>query len=235
MNNYKLTILIPVIDEKDSLKKTLEILFKENQIHIKKILFLCHKNKTTQESLNICNDYISKNKEIFKIIFQNKKNVGGAFIDSFEHIDTSHTVMMSSDLETDPSTVKYMIKESKKNTNFIISTTRWGKNSYIKDYGYTKTLLNYIFQKFFSKLFKTELTDLTFGFRLYPSKILKEIEWQMLNHSFFFESIIRPLSYGYKSIEVDTTWEKRIEGNSHNSLLFYYSYFKVAFKIYFKL
>ena len=57
----------------------------------------------------------------------------------------------------------------------------------------------------------------------------------MLNHSFFFESIIKPLSFGYKSIEVDTTWEKRIEGNSNNSLLFYFSYFKIAFKVYFKL
>ena len=49
----------------------------------------------------------------------------------------------------------------------------------------------------------------------------------MLNHSFFFETIIKPLSLGYKSIEVDTVWEKRVEGNSNNSLLFYFIYFKI--------
>lgn len=235
MNNYNLTILIPVIDEKESLKKTINILLNDNKDYVNKIFFLCHKTKTGKGSLDICNDYISKNKELFKLIFQDRKNVGGAFIDSFKFINTSHTVMMSSDLETDPGTVKYMIKKSLKNINLIISTTRWGEKSSINDYGFIKTILNYIFQKFFSRLFKTNLTDLTFGFRLYPSKILKETEWQMLNHSFFFESIIKPLSYGYKSIEVDTTWDKRIEGNSNNSILFYISYFKIGLKIYFKL
>lgn len=235
MDNYKLTILMPVIDEKESLKETINIILRDNKDYIDKILFLCHKKKTKEDSLQICNNYIKENGKLFRLIFQNKENVGGAFIDSFKYIETSHAVIMSSDLETNPNTLKDMIERSLKNVNFIISTTRWGEKSYIRDYGYIKKILNYIFQKFFSKLFETNLTDLTFGYRLYPSEILINTKWHMLNHSFFFESIIKPLSFGYKSIEVDTTWVKRIEGNSNNSLLFYFSYFKIAFKVYFKL
>ena len=45
MNNYKLTILMPVIDEKESLKETINIILRDNKDYIDKILFLCHKKK----------------------------------------------------------------------------------------------------------------------------------------------------------------------------------------------
>ena len=56
----------------------------------------------------------------------------------------------------------------------------------------------------------------------------------MTNHSFFLEIILRPLIDNFDIKEVDTMWSKRIEGLSNNKFSFYFSYFVVAFKIYFK-
>ena len=47
--------------------------------------------------------------------------------DAFKNVNTSHCLMMSSDLETNPYSVKKMIKYSKKNPDKIITASRWLK------------------------------------------------------------------------------------------------------------
>ena len=62
-----------------------------------------------------------------------------------------------------------------------------------------------------SFLFKVNCSDLTFGFRIFPTKIIQSINWEMLNHSFLFETIIKPIKLGTKVIEINSHWKKRIE------------------------
>ena len=134
---------------------------------------------------------------------------------------------MSSDLETDPYLVKKMINESIKNTNKIICTSRWIVKNSFNDYGIIKTSLNKIFQIIVKFCFNYNLTDYTYGFRLYPSQCLKYNNWQMRNHSFFLEIILQPLKKGYETIELSAKWNKRDEGISNNKVIYYLSYFKV--------
>ena len=234
MSNPKLTIILPVINEIRSLNETIEIIRLENNKYIKQILFVCDKYKTSKKSLENCQKYINKDPDIYEMIFQVSPNVGGAFKDCIDYIKCEYTIIMSSDLETDPYTVKDLINVSIQNPNSIISTSRWHTKKNFKGYGPIKKILNLIFQKFFSILFKTKLTDLTYGYRLYPTSILKKYKWSMTNHSFFLEIILRPLVDNIDVKEVDTMWSKRIEGISNNKFSFYFSYFVVAFKIYFK-
>ena len=225
------TILLPVINETKSLIKTIEIIESRSKDENLNYLFLCDKNKSSKESIDICNEYVNKNKLKFRTIFQKKKGIGGAFIDSFGNISTTHTIMMASDLETDPKTVSELINISKENIDTIICTSRWiNKNSFY-EYGFFKKKLNYLFQKFFSLLFQVKLSDLTFGFRLYPTDILKKIDWEINNFGFLFESIMKPVHYGYSTLEIATNWRKRKEGKSSNSFKYYISYFYIAYRI----
>lgn len=234
MNKLKLTIILPVINEINSLNKTIEIIKFDNDEYIGQILFVCDKNKTSKESIENCQKYLIEEPNIYKMIYQVSPNVGGAFKDCIIHIKHEYVIIMSSDLETDPHTVKDLISASKKNPSSIISTSRWNTKKNFKGYGYIKKILNLIFQNFFSLLFKTRLTDLTYGYRLYPTSILKKYKWSMTNHSFFLEIILRPLVDNIDIKEINTIWTKREEGLSNNKFSFYFSYFVVAFKIYFK-
>jgi hypothetical protein len=236
-----ITVLLPVINEEKCLIKTIEILLKNNKQNIKKIFFILDKKKTQLKSKNICRAYLNSNNKVFSILYQKKKSVGGAFQDSFIKVNTTHCLIMSSDFETNPISVKKMIKFSQINPRKIITASRWkkkgggggNKNNKFLGYGYFKILANFIFQKFFSFLYRVNCTDLTFGFRIFPTKLLKIIKWEMTNHSFFFETIIKPIKIGVEVLEVETNWKKRDEGVSSNYFTNYFYYLYIGFKVLF--
>lgn len=226
-----LTVILPVIDERQSLIHTVKVLLKYNSLDIKKIIFVLHKKKTKQESRVICKNYIKTKKTKFEILYQKRKFLGGAMRDAFIAVKTSHCLMMSSDLETDPRTVKKMIKHSKKNPEKIITASRWLNNKRFKNYGMAKVLANYLFQKFFSYLYGVKCSDMTFGFRVFPTKVIKKIKWEMLNHSFLFETLIKPIKEGVEVIEIDSKWKRRIEGDTNNVFTNYFWYIYIGLKV----
>ena len=231
-NNFKnITVILPIIDETFSINKTVSVLLKNNNSEIKKITFILHKKKTKNMSKIICKKFVSKDKKKFKILYQKKKFLGGAMQDAFKNVNTSHCLMMSSDLETNPYSVKKMIKYSKKNPDKIITASRWLKKNQFKDYGILKVFANYIFQNTFSFLYGVKCTDMTFGFRIFPTYIVKKIKWEMFNHSFLFETIIKPIKLGVKVIEIESSWKKRKEGKTNNVFANYFWYIYIGLRV----
>ena len=225
-----LTVLLPIINETESLIKTINTIEAENVNKIEQYILICHPLKTKKDSIQICNDFMNTNPKKYKIIYQKKPLLGGAIRDGFEHVSTSHCLMMSSDLETDPKSVNNMIKLISESPQSIITATRWARNNNFNNYGFIKKNLNYIFQKLFSFIYNTNLSDLTFGYRLFPTQIIKIINWEMYDHSFLFETIIKPLKMKINIIEISSPWHKRIEGISSNTTLNYIKYFYIGFK-----
>ena len=225
-----LTVLLPIINETKSLIKTINIIESENKNQIEQYILICHPSKTKHESIEICDRFVKKNPRKFKKIYQKLPFLGGAIRNGFEHVFTSHCLMMSSDLETDPQTVKSMVKLIAISPQSIITATRWFRDNDFNNYGLLKKNLNYIFQKLFSFMYQTKLSDLTFGYRLFPTKLVKKINWEMYDHSFLFETIIKPLKMKINIIEVSSPWHKRIEGVSSNMTLNYIKYFYIGFK-----
>ena len=229
---YTFSVILPIIDETTSIKKTVSELINDNNKDINKILFILDKKKTKKNSIEICEDFIKSDSDMFEIIFQKRPKLGGAMMDAFEYVsNTTHTIMMSSDLETNPNLVKTMIEKSKINPDAIITASRWKNKIGFKDYGFFKVFLNFLFQRFFSMLYKTNCTDLTYGFRIFPNNLIKKIIWERYDHSFLFETIIKPLKLGIKVFEVNTVWEKRIEGKSNNNIMNYFWYFYIGIKV----
>ena len=118
------TVLLPVISETQSLKQTVEILLDENKSDLQEILIVTGK-KTTVESLQVCQELVKRHGPICRVVEQRLPFLGGAMRDAFGEAKGSHTIMMASDLETDPHTVKNLILEAKNNPDWIITTSRW--------------------------------------------------------------------------------------------------------------
>ena len=233
-DDYSVTIILPVINETKSLLKTVKLINKNNyKKKVSKILIVMSKKRTLQKSKNICVNLKKKNKKKFDYFFQSNNFLGGAMQDSFKKIKTSHCVIMSSDLETNPVTLKKMIKYSYENQLSIITASRWDKKKSFNDYGALKIFLNYLFQKFFSFLYNTKINDLTFGYRIFPTKLVKNISWEMKDHSFLFETIVKPLKMGAPIIQISSNWNKRTEGTTSNEMINYFKYIFIGLKVYF--
>ena len=224
---YSLSIIIPIIDEINSLKKTLNIL---NNIRIKKEYIIIYSNKFTPQLIQKKIFKLKRNYKNLRHFPQVKPYVGGAIDLGIRKASYKYVAIMASDLETNPYELKNMVKISKKNPTSIISADRWISKKGFSDYGVIKFFANYFFQKLLKFFFKYKILDFTFAYRLYPSSSLKNYKINELRHGFALEMLLIPIRKGYNVITVPAKWKKRIEGSSSITLQSYFSYLKVLFK-----
>lgn len=223
------TILLPVMDETESLRTTVETIEEQCRSDVAEYIF-CVCDRTTSDSIAICQSYVTRDPKRFLLHYQTLPFVGGALREAFDLARGSHVVMMASDLETDPATVKELIAEAKKTPEAIVTTSRWIEGGGFDGYNKVKLISNYVFQKIFSVLYGVKLTDMTYGFRIFPTELVKSIRWEELRHPFFFETLIKPLRLGIHVREIATPWKARVEGESQNTFLRNFAYFAPGFK-----
>jgi Glycosyl transferase family 2 len=224
------SVILPVTDETFSLKQTVRTISASNGESIKEFIIVIYK-KTTNESRQVIQELQDELGD--KIIVHDQKLpfLGGAIREAFELCSGTHVIMMASDLETDPNLVRTLIDEEKKNPEMIITATRWAKGGDFEGYNPLKLVFNYIFQKFFSLLYGVNLTDMTYGYRIFPTSLVKSINWEELRHPFLFETILKPLRLGVQVKEIPGVWSARKEGESQNTFLRNFEYFPIGLKV----
>jgi len=168
---------------------------------------------------------------VVQVCSQKLPFLGGAVLEGFERASGSHVIMMASDLETDPHDVKRLINKARANPSAIITASRWRKGGGFHGYGPMKFVANRLFQLLFSALYLTRLSDLTYGYRLFPLALVKAIDWEELRHPFLFETIVKPLRLGVPVIEIPSTWRARQEGESQNTFMRNFEYFRIGLRV----
>jgi len=224
---YSLSIVLPFVDEYNSLKKTISIINKENKEN-KEFLIIISSKLTSKKMIKKINKFIVKKN--INIFYQKEPYVGGAIKKGIQVSKKSHIAIMASDLETNPKDLKKMISASKMNLNKIICASRWLKGGKIENYGLIKKFFNFLFQSISKYYLKSNLNDFTFAYRIYPSDALKKNKFYENKHSFALEMIIKPMKKGYRTLSVPATWSPRKEGISQNSFFNYFNYIKILFK-----
>lgn len=223
----KVSVILPVINETYSLTQTVLLIESNSEIY-EYIVVVC--SKTTEESMKTIQTLLETYPDKMKLLRQELPFIGGAMRDAFNACTGTHVIMMSSDLETDPNTVPKMIEESKKKTNAIITATRWKGKKQFRGYNPVKLVANWVFQIVVRVFYQTSLTDATFGFRLFPDTVVKNIRWEELKHPFFLETILKPILIGIQVIEVSSSWTARTEGESQNTFFRNFDYFRALLK-----
>ena len=231
--NYTIDIFLPVIDETFSIEKTISEIEKRSSKFTKTYLITVSKKKTSSESIKKIQFLKKKYKKKLKVIYQDKPFLGGALMTAIKHISSTHFVIMASDLETNPTFFYKLRVNSQKYKDTIFVATRWKNKKGFKGYNFIKLCLNKVFQIFFSLIYKTNLTDLTFGYRIYPSNIIKKIKLKELKHPILFESLIIPIKLGFKVVELKSNWRNRLEGKSHNPFINNFLYVKTGLRVFF--
>jgi glycosyltransferase involved in cell wall biosynthesis len=166
-----------------------------------------------------------------RIIEQLYPGVGGAYKQGFEVATGDVIVLMSSDLETNPRLIPEMIAELMKNPLLdIVAISRWLKSNSFEGYSPILRLMNYMFQRLIRVLFGSSLTDFTYAFRAYKRESLIGIEWTERTHSFFLESLLRPLARGATVLELPGKWIARSQGVRHIERTAYWHYIEFAIR-----
>lgn len=224
------TIILPVVNETYSLVKTVESVLESSRGDIRELLIVVC-DKTTPESMETIRRLSERLGDLIVVHQQRLKFLGGAMREAFDLARGSHAIMMASDLETDPVVVPRLIAEARANPDSIVTVTRWRTGGGFQNYSRVKLGANWIFQKLFSLLYWTKLSDMTYAYRIFPTKLLRAIRWEELRHPFLFETIIKPLRLGVRAIEVPGVWRARIEGESQNSFARNFEYFRIGVRV----
>ena len=224
------SVILPLINETVSLRKTVDIILETCPVSDLKEFLVVVCPKTTAESLAVCEEIRSYCPVPLTVVQQTLPFLGGALRTGFALARGTHVVIMASDLETTPSLMPEFVRLSKKHPNAIITATRWGGRTRFKGYNPIKLVSNFLFQKFFSFLYQVKLTDMTFGYRLFPLDLVRRIHWEETRHPFNLETVVKPLRLGTEVIEVPTDWSARIEGESQNTFFRNFEYFRIGFK-----
>jgi len=223
------SVILPVVTETDSLDETARVLRDTSDDDIAEVLVVVC-DRTTPESLARCEGLRATFGDRLRIHHQQLPFLGGAMREAFGMASASHVIMMASDLETDPAAVPDLIAQAKKNPGAIITASRWATSGGFSGYGAHRVAANWVFQRLTSVLYRTKLTDATFGFRLFPTALVQQIRWEGLRHEFLLETVLKPLRLGVEVVEVPTRWRARQEGDSQNSLANQARYVPVLFR-----
>lgn len=221
------TIVMGVMDEIVSLNETIKVILSSNEDI--EILFVIS-DKTTKDARQNLESLIARN-DIMRIWKQTKPGVGNAYREGLSLAKSSFVLMMSSDMETDPSLVKSLIYEISNSALDVVVVSRWRNQNSFNDYNKILLLANWFFQKTLRFMYKSDLTDLTYAFRIYKQRALIGCEdWKEERHGFFLESILKPLNNGMKVGEISGSWKMRDEGVRHIQYRDYLTYVSVMFR-----
>jgi hypothetical protein len=223
------TIILPVMNETASLEETVDILLRDVRDQIHEILIVVCA-RTTPEAMATVGRLSTSLGTLVRVHTQTLPFLGGAMREAFDLARGSHIVMMASDLETDPNTVKSLIAEAEIRPSAIVTATRWRTSKGFQGYSKVKLICNWLFQRFFAVLYGVRLSDMTFAYRIFPTKLVQSIRWEELRHAFLFETLVKPLRLGVQVIEVPARWKARSEGKSQNTFLLNFIYFRTGLR-----
>lgn len=231
MKFESVTIIVGTTNEKESLIQTVDEIMKTcNSSDISKILLV--KSKDASDGCNFAIGLLEKkySGKVFGLE-QSRAFVGGAIRDGFDAAESSHIMLLPSDLAIDLSCVSQMIERVKQNPEIISKTSRWLKKNSFHNYGGMKKLLNGTAQVFLKVLYCADLTDFTSPVQTAPAEAYRKSNWQELNFPFLLEMVLVPLRLGYQFEEIPVKCFNRKEGFSRNSAKQTALYLKTALRI----
>jgi glycosyltransferase involved in cell wall biosynthesis len=222
------TIILPVMNESLSLRQTIEIILRDTPKEWIREILIVTDRKTAAESLAAIAELKQQHVGVIVVHQQQLPFLGGAVREAFDLARGSHVILMASDLETDPKDVRLLIEEERKKPAGIVTASRWQMAGHFHGYSKIKLVCNWLFQRFFSVLYGTRLTDMTFAYRIFPTQLVQAIRWEELRHPFLFETLVKPLRLGVPVTEIPSIWRARTEGESQNTFFRNFAYFKTG-------
>lgn len=224
-----LSVVLPTLNETTSLTHTIDCLVRDLRPDLAEIIIIVCE-RTTPEALACAEASAAQHPDLVAVHWQELPYFGGAVRKAFDVSTGSHTILMAPDLETKPEDAPVLVAAAKAHPDAVITASRWRGGGF-EGYNPVKLAANWMFQRMFALLYMTNLSDMTFGYRILPTHLTKTIRWEELRHPFVLETIVKPLRLGVPVVEVPTSWTARVEGESVNPFLRNFEYFRPGLRV----
>jgi len=208
--NFKLSIIIPCFNEKNTINIILEKIIKNLNnykiINYEIIIIDDNSNDGTKELLKNL-----EHGEKIKIYFHdNNLGKGAAIQTALEYITGDITIIQDADLEYDPSDYeKLLIPFFETNADVVYGSRFLGGGKYVRIHFFWHFLANKILTFIFNLLINLNLTDMETGYKVFKSSVLKEITLKEKSFSFEPEITIKLSKKKCKFYEVPITYNGR--------------------------
>tara|TARA_B100001057_G_scaffold473949_1_gene538961 strand:- start:55 stop:777 length:723 start_codon:yes stop_codon:yes gene_type:complete len=208
--NFKLSIIIPCFNERNTINIILEKIIKNLNnykiINYEIIIIDDNSNDGTKELLkNLDHD------EKIKIYFHDKNLGKGAAIQTaLQYITGDITIIQDADLEYDPSDYeKLLIPFFETNADVVYGSRFLGGGKYVRIHFFWHFLANKILTFICNLFINLNLTDMETGYKVFKSSVLKDISLNEKTFSFEPEITIKLSKKKCKFYEVPITYNGR--------------------------
>lgn len=203
MRSYKYSLVVPVLNEEESIPELVKSIENALKKELFEIVFI--DDGSTDKSIEILKKLTQKEKNIRLISLRRNLGKSPALTLGFQKAKGEYVVMMDADLQDDPNEIKKLQKKMDEGYDLV---SGWRKNR--KD-----SLLKVINSKFFnslmSKMFNVKVHDLNCGLKLMKNDVAKELFLYGGMHRFI---TIISKELGFKVAEAPIIHHERRYGES---------------------
>jgi dolichol-phosphate mannosyltransferase len=230
LEDYRISVVMPVFSETRTARETVNWL----RVHLDPWLLeviIVISPRSSPESWDICRELARADSRVQ--VFEQRENpgVGRAYREGYERVRGNVVLSIDSDGEMEVDTVPRMIKEMARGNFGLVVGSRWLPGGGFVGYSPTKLWLNWGYQRLFRILFRTPLHDLTYGFKLMRTEVVRSLSLRAIYQEIGCETTLKPIRLGIPASEVPTTWRVRPEGQSTNNFLRNFRYVGLASSI----
>lgn len=215
-----LTVFLMATNETDTLRNMVHGVLEScpDEDLAKIVVFLisedCPSAETTRKMLD------EKISDKLEMRVQTSRSAYKAFAEIPTLCETSHFVIMASDGEMDPATLKNFIEIAKKKPYSIICGAKWNSESVVEGHAFHRKLGSRFLDTFAAAVFGVKATDLFSIFQIYPAQLYKDMNFKN-PRNFVCDYTLKPLRFGVEYIEIPTVY-KHEKGRKNN-----WSFFKL--------
>ncbi len=202
----KLSIIIPVYNEENTVIKLLDRLKKENTPNIKKEIIVVD-DGSIDSTPTLLQKYIKTNKSIKLLKHDKNSGKGSAVKTGIKKATGDYILIQDADLEYHPKYIKDLVKPILENKAKVVYGTRIKRAPNLKDEEKTSQfLLHYLGNRFLSLitsiLYKQWITDMETCYKLFPKKAMNNIKLNARGFELEPEVTAKLLKKGYKILEI---------------------------------
>ena len=208
--NFKLSIIIPCFNEKNTiniiLEKIIQNLNNYKIISYEIIIIDDNSNDGTKELLK----NLDHNEKIKIYFHDNNSGKGAAIQTALEYITGDITIIQDADLEYDPTDYeKLLIPFFETNADVVYGSRFLGGGKYVRIHFFWHFLANKILTFICNLFINLNLTDMETGYKVFKSSVLKDISLNEKTFSFEPEITIKLSKKKCKFYEVPITYNGR--------------------------
>ena len=176
------SVVMPAHNEKESIIQVADSLMSLISERIHEIIIIVTPTSIS-ETIEFADQVKDKYKNVIVEVQKVMPGIGNAYRQGYALARGDYVLNMESDGEMDVNVVPDMIKLMDEDYD-LVQASRWCKGGGFENYDKFKLILNWGFQQIFHILFRTNILDLTFGFKIMRRQLAQGFKWEGTLHEF---------------------------------------------------